>query len=338
MKKNLTALGLFVAGFMMVIGPAVGFAGDLKVSGFGDIQLPLSDEARDNNNGTVDANGNPVSCTDGDGQNANCTELQFSVDAEVDFERTQGAVTVRLDLDIPNKAGRTFTDHIEQIRFDWAPDGAPLGMTLTGGVFNTPIGNEGQDATDLNTITNGRLFSLLPVNHAGLQLAGSAGDISGNLLFVNDWNGGATTLKEENSVGATLSYKAMPVVGVTVGYITSAGDATNTSPGDGDVLDIIIGGDVMPSSALDLNYALEYVSGDNIDAIGVTLHAQHGKHGATIRFESEDQGAVTPTALTVAVNCALEENLGVKLEYRSDDPDTAADSTDKISLQFLATF
>jgi len=324
MKKNLTALGLFVAGFMMVIGPAVSFAGQTKVSGFGSILLPLSDEAQDNNG-----------CTDGDGNNANCTELQFSADAEVDFEHTEGAVTVRLDLDIPGSDlnSNTFADHIEQVRFDWAPSGAPAGLTLTGGVFNTPIGNEGQDAVDLNTISNGRLFSLLPVNHAGLQLAGGAGDISGNLLFVNDWNGGATTLKEENSIGVTLSYKAMPVVGATVGYITSEGV-------EQDVLDVIVGGDVMPSSSLDLSYALEYVSSENIDAFGVTLHAQHGKHGATVRFESEDQDLTgnTPTALTVAVNADLESNLGVKLEYRSDDPDTAADSTDKVSLQFLATF
>jgi len=349
MKKNLTALGLFVAGFMMVIGPAVSFAGQTKVSGFGSILLPLSDEAQDNGS-VVDVDGTTKNCTDGDGNNANCTELQFSADAEVDFEHTEGAVTVRLDLDIPNKAGRTFVDHIEQIRFDWAPSGAPAGLTLTGGVFNTPIGNEGQDAVDLNTITTGRLFNLLPVNHAGLQLGGGQGPVSGNLLFVNDFNGDAASLKEENSYGATVSFKPMPVVGVTVGYITSEGqpDPTtlakifagdpNVGISNGDVLDVIVSGGVMPSSDLDLNYAVEYVNTEDTDSFGVTLHAQHGPHGATVRYESVDLDVITPTSLTVAVNADLESNLGVTLEYRSDDPDTAADSTDKVSLQFLATF
>ncbi len=341
MRKSSYVLGLLMVGLLVVGGAGKSFADDVKISGFGEVQLTLSDDVRDDKG------------TDSDGKSANDTELKFGVNAEVDIEKTVGSVTVRLDVDLPNRKGITADgDHIEQMRFDWAPEGAPAGLTLTGGFFNSPIGLESQDAPDLVTVTNGQIFSLVPSNLAGLQLSGNQGPISGSLLFVNDTNGGA----EDNGFGVTLGFAPMPIANISVGYLSSEADEDTTAAGapaiagNGDIIDVIVSGE-MPTGEINLSYALEYMTDDFNDAFGITLHAQHGHHGATVRYDSVDIDTnrvgvtkdTTPTTVTVAVSQEIESNLKAQLEWKLTDLDGGVaagvdDSTSAVLLQFIATF
>ncbi|VAX30000.1 hypothetical protein MNBD_NITROSPIRAE01-2095 [hydrothermal vent metagenome] len=336
MKKSMSVFSLFAAGAMVLGGAGLSHADDLKISGFGSINFNLMNEASDN------------SCSDTSGTDGstNCTELQFSVPyAEVDFEKTVGSVTVRLDLDFNGTGNNIGNDDVEQFRFDWMlPAGQDLGLTLTGGIFNSPIGFEAQDSPDKLQISNGQLFNMVPSNLAGLQLAGGTDMVSGSLLFVNDWRdfgtgdlppGATQSLGEENTLGATFAITPMPAVGLTVGYLSSG-----LKPLE-DTIDIVLSGTIMPSPDLALLYALEYVTNEKQDGTGITVNAMHGKHGLTLRYDmvDNDGAAGDPTSLTVAFLCSLEENLKVKLEWRDDDPDVAGQSsTDATTLQFVALF
>ena len=340
MKKSNAVLSLFAAGAMIVGGAGLSYADDLKVSGFGAIDFYVSSEANDNQ--CSDTNGNP--------NRTNCKEMQFNVPyAEVDFEKTVGSVTVRLDLDFNGTGNNIAADDVEQMRFDWMlPVGQELGLTLTGGIFNSPVGFESQDAPDKLQVSNGQLFNMVPSNLAGIQLAAGTDMVSGSLLFTNDWrdpvpfatNAPTATppvnsVGEENTLGATLAITPMPEVGLSIGYLGSG-----IKPNE-DTLDIILSGTIMPSEDLSLLYALEYVTNEKQDGMGITLNAMHGKHGATVRYDTVETDGVTaePTSLTVALLCSLEENLKVKLEWRDDDPDVAGiSSTDATTLQFVALF
>jgi len=342
-----------MAGIMVVGASGIGRADDLKVSGYGDITLDLLDETRDN------ACSSPTSAT----LDTNCDEFQFNTTAEVDFEKKQGPVTVRLDLDFPAVTGVGTTAggnnivaniDMEQMRFDWMlPVGSELGLTLTGGVFNSPIGFEAQDAPDKLQVTNGQLFGLVPSNLAGLKLSGGNNMVNGGLIFANDFRNAMPNLLggvgEEHSAGAIVSFTPMPEVGLTVGYLDSGILPTEA------IINAIVSGTVMPSQDLSLLYALEYVGDEVNTGMGITLHAKHGKHGLTVRYDMVDcdpgssSGLCTagapgspneePTTLTLAFQCSLEENLKLNLEWKSTDPDSgSAPKTDQATLQFVALF
>lgn len=353
MKKSMSVLSLFAAGLMVLGGAGLSHAGDLKISGFADILYFVTNEAFDVAGGK------------------NALEQQFVARAEVDFEKEEGPVTFRLDLDFPgstsggiggNLAGshivvggglagaHTFGDTIEQAKFDWVIPSAPANLTLTGGIFNTPIGYELQDATDRTLITFGQLFVLLPINHAGIELSASQGPVSASVLYVDEWRslagGAALPTAEENSYGGTLSFNPMPEVGLSIGYLTSE---QNIAVQDEDVLDVIVSGAIMPTQGLDLNYALEYVMDENNNAYGITVGAVHnGNHGLTLRYDRVDCDAGSafcgakrePKSITVGVWADIASSLTARLEWSSLDSDTAgpASETDAVLLQFVAKF
>ncbi len=347
MKKNNSVLRVLMTGLLVVSAAGIGHAGDLMVSGFGSIDFDLTDEAQDNQCS------NPA----GTANSTNCDELQFSASSvEVDFEKKAGAVTVRLDLDFNGAANNAGGDDVEQMKFDWAlPIASEFGLNLTGGIFNSPVGFESQDSPDKLQISNGQLFGLVPSNLVGLQLSGGADMVSGSVIFANDWqdSGGAGpnpgTLGEENTFGATFAINPMPEAGLSIGYLDSAAKSATQHEA---LVDVVVSGTVMPSMDLSLLYALEFVSNEKNDGVGLTLHAKHGKHGLTVRYDQVDcdntsnqnnclstSNGQEPTTLTVAAMCSLEENLKLKLEWKDTDTDVAGtSSTDAITLQFVALF
>ncbi len=85
----------------------------------------------------------------------------FGADAEIDFIKTVGAVTGRLDID----ADLVLNDGngsagIEQALFAWGVNDT---VTLIGGVFNNPIGQDAEDAPDMNFTTHSAVYNIL--NH-----------------------------------------------------------------------------------------------------------------------------------------------------------------------------
>ncbi|MFQ5598914.1 MAG: hypothetical protein ACE5GK_12820, partial [Nitrospiria bacterium] len=77
-------------------------------------------------------------------------------------------------------------------------------------------------------------------------------------------------------------------------------------------------------------------------------NATHGKHMLTVRYDSVEQDAVPAVSpvpetstLTVALICKAKEGLSTKLEWRSNDNDTAVTTVpdnDLVQLQFVAMF
>ncbi len=352
MKKGSFVLNMLLAALIVVGSAGLGRAGDLKVNAFVDVLYIAADD-------------HPAL----DGGAKNVVEGQFVAKGELDVEKETDGVTFRIDLDFPSSetgtatggggslgstlastnmsvtglpgGPNTFAEHIEQAKFVWAIPGLPLDLNLTGGVFNSPIGYESQDAPDRSFVAYGQLFALVPSNLAGIELAGSMGALSGSVLFTDDWAGAAAgpvgTLvlpaSEENSFGLTLGYSDAntPIPDLSVGYITTSGPADAT-------LDIIVSGAITPM----LSYAVEYLTDDVVDAaFAVTLGATHGKHALGLRYDSVDTGgAATPTSLTVSAACDLAEVLTARLEYVTYDSDVSgAGSTDAdmILLQFVAT-
>ncbi len=369
MKKSSFVLNTLVAASIITGSAGIGHAGDLKINAFADIlYIGMNDQpSLDPTNGK------------------NLVEGQFVAKGEINLEKENGGVTFRMDLDFPssetgpadndgaaNNGGslgntlastnmsvnglpggpNTFAEHIEQAKFVWDIPGLPIDPDLTGGVFNSPIGYESQDAPDRSFVSYGQLFGLVPSNLAGVMLEAEHGPFSGSVLFTDDWAGTAagpvgTTgfvlpASEENSFGLTFGYSdannSLP--DLSVGYITTSAalDAT---------LDIIISGSVMPSSDLDLSYAVEYLTDDVVDtAFAVTLGATHGKHALHVRYDSVDPaaGAATPTSLTLSASCALADTLTARVEYVTFDADGGADAfgtanadSDMLLIQFVAT-
>ncbi|MFQ5677477.1 MAG: outer membrane beta-barrel protein [bacterium] len=325
---------------MVISSAGLGLADDLMISGFAETNVDITDEAKDKK---CTSPTSPALTT-------NCDELQFIATAEVDFERKQGDVTVRVDLDFPALGQKNnIMVEIEQAKFDWAiPAGSEIGLNLTAGVFNSPIGFEAQDSPDKLQVSNGQLFGLAPSNLAGVQLAAGNNMVNGSILFANDWNNPtpktAGTVGEENSFGATLAISPMPEAVLSVGYLDSGLSSIPVTAGTAAteaLLDIILSGTLMPTPDVSLLYALEYLSDEVRDGSGITLHAMHGKHGLTIRYDmvETDGVAAEPTTLTVALSCkGISDNLKTNLEWKSTDPDTTVSSTDEIVLQFVMMF
>ncbi len=330
MKYGYLMFGLIVATLLILGGAGLSHAGDLKITGFADIILPLSDEAGDD------------LALDAKGKAANSTELKTGVTGEVDFEKEAGPVTFRLDLNLPANGleATNVGGGIEQAKFIWKIPGADVwGLSLTGGAFNAPIGFEAQDAPDKLQTTNGQLFFLRPANLAGLMLSGGMGPAAVNLYFANEFRGatsappppGGGLLGEENSVGGLVTVKPMEMASLAVGYITSPKEA-----GNGNVTDIVASTTMVPNLLL----ALEYLTDENNKGWGITASYTHGPHLLTARYDSVDNDTTdtTPTSLTLAGTWAMTDTLSGVLEFRQDDPDTAADSTNTATLQFVAKF
>lgn len=335
MRYRYLMFGLIVASFVILGGAGLSHADDLKITGFADIILTLSDESGDD------------LARDADGKLANSKNLKTGVTGEVDFEKAAGPVTFRMDLDVAGAA-------IEQAKFTYMIPGADAwGLSLTGGAFNAPIGFEAQDAPDMLQTSNGQLFGLVPSNLRGLMLSGGMEMVNANLYFANEWRGttspplplpGGGLLGEENSIGGLVTVKPIEMASLAVGYITSPEKA-----GDGNVLDVVASTTAVPN----LLIALEYLTDENNTGLGITASYTHGPHVVTARYDSVDCdkasgykpfggtaacGEATPTSLTLAGTWALTDSLSGVLELRQDDPDTAADATNKATLEFVAKF
>lgn len=373
MKKSMFVLGLFAAGLMVASGPGLSRAGDLEVTGFADIQYFI-----DNEHPALDPAGG-----------RNVVERQFVVKGEIDFEKETDNLTFRMDLDFPSSetgtdanpsVGQTFAntnmsvsglpggpntlaEHLEQLKFVWAITGEESGnIWLEGGLFNSPIGYESQDAPDRDFISYGQLFGLVPSNLGGIQLGASHGPISVSVLYTDEWRsvsgqGGAVTVgnnvlpaSEENSFGGTIAFNPMPAVGLSIGYLTSEQNSGGFE--DEDVVDIILSGSIMPSSELELSYAAEFLQDKNNDAYMITTSVKHGKHALSLRYDSVSCDGVsvfcgggtpatparTPASLTVSASCDVAKALTARLEwstYEASGFEFPADN-DMLSVQFVA--
>jgi len=314
MKKGLV---LGSAALVLMVGTNL-YAGDLTIGGYADITTTLSKSS------------DPTK------------ENKTWVMGEVDFEKTTGQTTVRVDLDFPegthNAKGvggaMDTVGEIEQAKFvrDYGN-----GSSLTGGAFNVHLGFEREDSPEMLGASNGQLFKYVPQNLAGLQWSWAKGATAVDLFYGNDWQGQASApTGYDNSWGGHASFHGGHA-DLSVSYITSGRTPTGPAPkGNGDVLDVVLSG--QGSAGL---LALEVLSDDIHDGWGITANHTHDKHGIMLRYDTVETapagGTKTEkTSLTAAVSCAMWDNVRSILEWKQEEMGT--DTSDVVALKWVATF
>jgi hypothetical protein len=322
MKKNsvfgLVALALLAGGNL--------YANDLEVSGFTRISTTLSERVQP---GAVSNR-----------------ELKTEAIAEVDFKKTMGKTTLRLDVEFPGNpftAAQGISPDIEQAKFT---HGLGDRLSFTGGVFNAPIKFEARDAPGLWSFSYGQIANRAPVNLAGVMFSWEGDPATFDLYFANDWRGPktATSTPHDNSVGGRAKVKTGPA-NIELAYITSNRDKASpnsvTGQHDGDTLDVVLSSEAIKNTLL----AFEYLTDDNHNGWGLTGNYTHGPHGVTLRYDRvENSAETTPaaddsTSLTVALLCTVWDSVRTIVEWRQDDSGVAsAKKTDLLTLAWVAEF
>jgi len=330
MKKNIIALA--VAGAL--VSPLTAMADDAEVSGFIDV--------------IANTDSNPV----------------FTADAEVDVSKKMGSVTVRMDFDANLAAngggsyGGEDSGRLEQAFFAWE---ATDTVTVLGGLFNSPIGQEAEDAPDLNFTSHSAIWQILDNqtalygnNLAGVAAAIEAGPATITLAVVDDLGLATNDAgdKGKTSVALVVNAAPMPGLDLELGYVTQD-DQDNVTLANpmgnpttaGDVLDFNAAFTTGP-----VTLGLDYLTADNIVDSAVNLWVGFNANEKvtikaryeTIAFEANGVDDSTKTTLHAAYS--IEDNLLVALEWSDSDTDAtqvgvfgiADDSV--TTLEFIGTF
>jgi len=322
-KKNMVALA--VAGAL--VSPLAAMAEDAEVSGFIDV-IGNSDES-----------------------------IVFLADAEIDISKKVGAVTVRADFDM-NLAGNSGfggqdSGRLEQAFFAWA---ATEQVTVLGGLFNNPIGQELEDAPDMGFTSHSVVWNILNDqtglygnNLAGVAVAGAVGPATVTLAVVDDLgfatSGTAPDEKGKTSVALVVNATPMAGLDLELGYVTQDDQEVAGIAGTaGDVLDFNAAFSTGP-----VTVGLDYLAADNYVDSAVNLWAGfdvHTKVNVKVRYESvafDVTGADDSTRTTLYATYTIEDNLSVALETSSGDngsgdPFSGIADDDVTTLEFIGTF
>ena len=331
MKKKL--LPLAIAAVM-----APGFAAAADVSGYTDIIYMMTDDAN-----------KPVAPA------LHSTEGKFSATGELDFSASPAdGVTVRMDIDLAlalnNGANASAATGgpgdsavMEQAFFAW---GATEGVTVIGGVFNNPIGQEAQDAPDMIFTTGGMVGAILDAqtalhsnNIAGLAVAGAVGPTTVTVAYVNDLN----QTNEENSMALVVNYSPLAGLDLELGLATQADQAKNAASAE-DVTNFNVL--YAPAQVAGLTVGLDYLTTGKIVDAAYDLWAGYDAGngvGVQVRFSDADytaaSGAADADSTTFRLSYQAASNLTAAIEFRTDGVATPGSSdTDTTQLELLATF
>ncbi len=312
MKKNLIALAVAAT----IASPlAVQAEDSVSVSGFVDIIYT--------NNGDGGA-----------GSNA------FNADGEVDFQATKGDVTVRVDADLRLDGS---SGQLEQAFFAGKAMDA---VTVIGGVFNNPIGQEAEDVTGMEFVTHSVVYNILDGatsglngnNIAGVAVAGGNEMFTGTLAVVNDIGSATDTDGSmKNSIAVVLNANPMEGLALELGYVTQDTAAEN-------VLDVNAQYDISG-----FTLGLDVLMADKIVDTAYNVwggFAINDKAAIKARYEAvsfEANGTDDSTKMTVYGTYSIEDNLSVALEYSSGDNASGEAASgiiddNTVSLEFIGTF
>ncbi|HEC20142.1 MAG TPA: hypothetical protein ENI97_12455 [Gammaproteobacteria bacterium] len=313
-KKNLLTVTFAVA-----MGPVLAQASDdAEVNGFVDI-IANSDAA-----------------------------VVFGADAEVDVSKKIGSVTVRADMDANLAAnggasvGGEDSGRIEQAYFAWA---ANQSVTVLGGLFNNPIGQELEDAPDMDFTSHSVTWNILDGqtalygnNVAGIAAAAVVGPATITLAVVDDLGLAASTSgKGKTSTAIVVNASPMKALDLELGYVTQDGQAEN-------VTDINA-----KYSAGAFTVGLDYLIADKVVDSAANLWLGfdvNDKLNLKARFESvsfEATGMDDSTRTTVYATYAINDNLSAALENSSGDnasgePVSGIVDDSITTLEFIGTF
>lgn len=300
MKKTTAIIGVMASS--VLASPAM--AAKVDVSGFVDTVFTLSD-------GTVNAPAtSPI-------------ENKFQTTGELDFKSTiDDKVNARVDIDYD-----TFLI-VEQARLDWKANST---ISVTGGIFNNPIGWEKEDAPDLYQISHGQIWAFLDGqtalwgnNVAGVMVnVGTTPELNISAGILND----LSDVNEENSFAFTADYNTKEM-GFGLGVVTQDAQAETLIDINGqiNVGKAMIGGEVL-------------LAGAGVDlAFGITgVMKVNDRVSATARFDNvsyEAPGANDTRSITLAGSFALSRSLTANAEIRLNDETAAGIQTDGDLIQF----
>jgi hypothetical protein len=331
MKKSTVAA--IAAASLLGFG-AVGSANaDVELSGFTDIQY------------------NAIS-TVGDGFSNDGQGGNFRASGELDVIQKGDGPTFRADLDlmdvlngspqvdIPSGTGGFGVD-IEQLYVD-----IPVMdmASVKAGVFDSPFGFEGQDATDYNFANNGLLWQWVPsVIVGGMVNVAPTDMLSVNLGYINS-RADATGLASDNANDFVVTVGVAPMegVGVNLGYITDNGTTGGTKSAIGDQFDINATVDMVEN----LSVSLDYQMGDpatttgNFDN-GYGIHAAYTMMDITgaVRYEAASFEGTGPdqTWTSASVSYPLADMTIVRFDWTNIDVDNGA-SSDIGTIQLVHSF
>ncbi len=280
----------------------------------------------------------------------------FTTDAEIDVSKKVNDVTVRVDFDMSLAGNGGFggqdSGRLEQAFFAWE---ATDTVTVLGGLFNNPIGQEKEDAPDLNFTSHSVIWNILDDqtalygnNLAGIAAAIAAGPATVTLAVVDDLGFATNTAGDKGKTSVALVIGAQPMEGLDLelGYVTQDDqEVANVATTAGNVLDFNAAFKTGP-----VTLGLDYLIADNIVDNAVNLWVGfNASEELTIkaRYETlafEANGVDDSTKTTLHAAYSIDENLLVALEWSTSDTDASqvgafgiADD-DVTTLEFVGTF
>ncbi|NOX75512.1 MAG: hypothetical protein GXP17_02625 [Gammaproteobacteria bacterium] len=292
----------------------------------------------------------------------------FGADAEVDVIKKVGAVTVRVDVDLTlandkdtlgNDSGR-----IEQAFFAWA---ATDTVTVLGGVFNNPIGQELEDAPDMDFTSHSTIWKILDNqtalngnNVAGIAGAAALGPATVTLAVIDDIGLSTSSKMNSNgvkeghtSIATVVNLSPMKGLDLELGYVTQ-NDTNGTGDGTaGNVIDLNGKFSTGP-----LTVGLDYLTAENIVDSATNLWVRfdvNDKANVKVRYETVafenagiTQGVKDATKTTIYGTYAINDNLSAALEFSTGSSDktgrtlvngvTGIIDGDTTTLEFIGTF
>jgi hypothetical protein len=277
-------------------------------------------------------------------------ESLFAANGEVDVMAKSGDVSVRLDANVTDTGTA-----LEQAFFS-----APMGpVTIIGGKFNTPLTADGYDRPQMAFTTHSAVYTVAKnvatEDMYGLAFAGMAGPANVTLAFVND--PGSNGTDNTNSVAFVVSGSIMDGLNAELGYFGQSDDTAKYTSGT-------LGSNVGAGNITDINLqytmdafnvGLDYATAANVVDSVYSIDAGYDMgNGLTIglRYDAVSfdsaAGYDDPTATTVSLGYAMNDNLSVVLENTSGSTNDANGSLpvqvtgiadgSLTTLEFLATY
>jgi len=331
MKKSTVAA--IAAASLLGFGAVGSAMADVEISGFADIQYDA-----------ISTNGDAFSA---DGQSGN-----FRASGEMDIIQKGDGPTFRADLDlmdalngspqvdIPTGTAGLGVD-IEQLYVN-----VPVMdmASVKAGVFDSPFGFEGQDATDYNFADNGLLWQWVPSVIVGAMVNVAPTDmLSVNLGYINS-RADATGMVTDNANDFVVTVGVTPMegIGVNLGYITDNGKTGATKSVLGDQFDI----NATVSMVENLSVSLDYMMGDPATGTGFFDNG----YGATasytmmditgsLRYETAtfEGTAKDQTWTSASIGYPLADATVVRFDWTNITVDNGA-SSDIGTIQMVHTF
>lgn len=338
MNKKLIAIAVTSA----LVAPGLALADDAKANGFVDIIYKIQDEPAD-----VPGGKNP-------------NQGKFGADGEVDFSVSPAdGVTARVDANLDLSAGAT-SGGLEQGFFAWA---VTPGVTVLGGVFNDPIGQDAEDAPDMNFTSHTAVYNIL--NHqtaltgnnvAGVAAAGALGRVNVTVGLLNDLG----QADEKNSLALVLGGSPLENLKLEFGYVThDTQDLAGVAQTAGNVWDLN-----GTYSTAGFTVGVDYLAAEEIVDAAYNVWGGYdfgNGFGVKVRYDSVgwtntglSAGVKDVSSTTVYASYQAAKNLAIGLEVSSGDngnfnTTTNTDSTiaqpvsgigdgSVATLEFIATF